>query len=66
MVQTADGLGFTLEAFAALRIGREMFGQILEGNGAVQTAIRGTVNLAYTTRTDWVCDPVGTDLFTGS
>ena len=49
VVQAADGLGFALEAFPALRVVCEVFGKDLDGYRAVQTSVGGSIHLAHTT-----------------
>ena len=56
VVQAADGTGFTLEAFPALGIICEVFGQDLDGNRAVQTGVGGTIHFSHTARTQLIAD----------
>ena len=48
VVQAADGLGFTLESFPALRIVGEVFREILDGYGAVEACVRSAIHLSHT------------------
>ena len=48
VVQAADGLGFTLEAFPALGVVGQVFGKDLDGDGAVETGIPCPVHLSHT------------------
>ena len=46
MVQGSDRLGFELEPLLEIRIRRHMFGQHLDGDGAVEADVGGLVDLA--------------------
>ena len=47
MVEAGNGPCFALEALAQVRVGREMLGKDLEGDGAVEPPVLRTVDLAH-------------------
>ena len=56
VVQAADGFGFTLEAFPALRVGGEVFRQDFDGYSSVEARVGRTIHLSHTARTELVGD----------
>ena len=52
MIQAGDDPGFALEACDALRVVRQMLGQRLDGDGAVQARIDGAIHLTHAARGD--------------
>ena len=47
VVQGGDRAGFALEPLLQVGIGRDMLGQHLDGDGAVQAGVGGLVDLAH-------------------
>ena len=64
VVQAADGTGFTLEAFPALRVVGKMFGQDFDGNRAIQPGIGSFVDFTHATGTNEGRDFVGAETCT--
>ena len=52
MVQAGDDPGFPLEAFDALRVVRQVLGQRLDGDGAVQARIDRAIHFTHAARGD--------------
>src|SRR6516165_10592204 len=59
MIQTGDGLGFTLEALLADAVRRKMRGENLDGNGTFQARVACPIHLAHPARTKRRLDFVG-------
>ncbi len=51
VIQTADGLGFTLKTFTQVSAVGEMFGEDFDGNHAVQPGVGGAIHFAHTAST---------------
>ena len=62
MVQAGHGPRFALEALAQVGVGREMLGQDLEGDGAVEPRVLRAVDLAHPARPEGGQDLVGPEL----
>ena len=61
VVQRRDGFGFSLESLLEIRISRNVLGQHLDGDGAVQAGVAGLVDLTHPARADLGGDAVGTE-----
>ena len=61
VVQGGDGAGLALEAPPQVGIRSHMLGQHLDGDGAVQTGVRGPVDFAHATSAEGAFDPIGTE-----
>ena len=61
MVETADGSGFSFEAFPARRVVSQFFGEDFDSYGAVQPRIGGRIHLSHATRTNLIADLIRTE-----
>ena len=61
VVQRGDGAGLALEPLLQVRIGRDMLGQHLDGDGAVQAGVGGLVDLTHAAGAEGGVDLVGAE-----
>ncbi len=61
VVQAGDGLRLALEPLLQIRVCGDMFGQHLDGDGAVQAGVAGFVDFAHPARAEGGEDLVGAE-----
>ena len=63
VVQRSHGAGFALEALPEILALGDVFGQDLDGDGAVEARVTRFVHFAHASRAEWREDFVGAELF---
>ncbi len=65
MIEVRDGARFALEPLAERRVGRELFGEHLDGDNTIQSGVAGLLDLAHPARAERRYHLVRTDSETG-
>jgi hypothetical protein len=65
MIEGGCGAGLPPEALDRLLVGRQLAGENLDGDGAVQARVSRAIHLTHATRAEWLENLVRTEPFTG-